>query len=237
MKVIVLSLSSFKESDVIYNAISEESSLSFKAYRGQDNKSQYLWLNNPLVIADVEFADRRYKYPTLKEAKLIASPLKGDNQLEYLYSIAAITEIANNVLPEEERHKLFSHIEKAIIALQNNKDHLMVISILLANAARLAGGELEVDQCVFCGATSDIVAFSFADGGFVCRNCLADSMIADLSATQMKLIRYVFKAPNYDCPESEKYKAEDKKVVLNNLVHYISDMNGVNLKTISNLLE
>ncbi len=235
MKIIVLSLSKFKENDVIYNAISEIGSLSFKAFRGQDNKSEYVWLNNPLTIADVEFSDKRYKYPTLKEAKLIRSPIKGGDPLDYLCSISAITEIATKVLAEEERYKLFPHIEQAIEALQKGKNHLMVVSIFLANAIKFAGGDLEVDRCVFCGTTSDVITFSFVDGGFVCRNCAVDSTPVDLKPEQLKLIRYIFKAPNYDCPKSEMFSDVDKEVVLNNLVQYVSDMDGVNLLTIKAL--
>ena len=92
MKVIVLSNTKYKENDIIYNAISEEGLVSFKVNGAQSGKSPYLWLNNYLTIADIEFGDRRFKYPSLKEAKLVSSPLSGNDSLPKLMSLAVLAE-------------------------------------------------------------------------------------------------------------------------------------------------
>ncbi len=238
MKVIVLTNSKYKENDIIFNAISEEGECSFKVCGGQSSKSPYVWLNNPLTIAEVEFGgDRRFKYPTLKEAKLISSSLTLDNDLNYLCTIAVINELVNKCFAEGERHILFKDIEESLTALKNNKDKLMVILILLARVAKYTGSELEVDKCVFCGSTKDIIAFSFPDGGFVCKNCFENSMATtDLTPNQMLLIRYIFKSPNYECRGSDRYTDEDKKVILKCLREYLFDDIGVRLESITALL-
>ena len=236
MKVIVLSTTKYKENDVIYNAISETESVSFKGYRAFDSKSSMMWLNNPLTIADIEFADRRYKYPTLKEAKLLSSPLTGDESLEYLYSVSSIIEITNNVLQESERHLLFKDIEAALEALNKGVDYQLVILLFLARAISFAGAELEVDHCVFCDKTSDIVTFSFPDGGFVCRKHAEEQEITShLTPNQMKLIRYIFKAPNYSGVGSDKYSKEDRIIVLRSLKEYVQDDLGVYVNSIDQI--
>ena len=238
MKIIVLGNSKYKESDYIFNAISEEGSFSFKVCGGQTSKSPYQWLNNPLTIADIELGDKRYKHPTLKEAKLISSPMTGEDSLAYLYSLSLINEVANKVFPEQERYLLFKDIEQSLTALKEKKDYAMVILILLAHAATLAGAELEVNQCVFCGTKERIVAFSFADGGFVCRDCLEESgAVTDLTSNQMYLIRYIFKSPNYQCVGSERFSSDDKNEVLKHLREYFKDYLGIYLETIGALLK
>ena len=238
MKIIVLGNNKYKENDIIYNAISEDGEHSFKVCGGQSSKSQYMWLNNPLTIADVEFnGDRRFKHPTLKEAKLISSPLTLDNDLSYLCTISVINEAANKLFAEGEKHLLFKDVEEALTALKAKKDQMMVLLILLARAAKLTGSELEVDKCVFCGSTKDIVAFSFPDGGFVCKKCLEESMATtDLTGNQMLLIRYIFKSPNYECRGSERFTTEDKKVILKCMREQFFDDIGVTLDSISALL-
>ncbi len=235
MKIIILSNTKYKENDVIYDAISEDGVVSFKAYRGQDNKSEAVWLNNVLTVADVEFADRRYKYPTLKEAKLISSSISGNDPLEYLVSLNVIAEMVNKMFPSEERHVAFKELEEVLAALKNTKDYLLVNLIFMARAIKLSGAELEVDKCVFCGTTHDIVAFSFDDGGFVCRKCVMDSHPANLTPNQMRLIRYIFKSPDYSLRKSEQYTKEDKVALMKALVEYISDYLGVLLTTPNNL--
>ena len=238
MKIIVLGNSKYKENDLIYNAISEDSSFSFKVCGGQSNKSPCVWLNNPLTIAEVEFGDRRFKHPSLKEAKLIASPMTMNNSLTYLCTISIITEIANKTFPEEDRYLLYRDIIDSVTALKNGKDEMMVLLILMARAAKLAGAELEVNGCVICGKTKGLVAFSFPDGGFVCEDCLKDSLATpSLTAQQMRLIRYIFKAPNYECPASDQFTDEDKNVVLKSMREYFFDYLGVFIESISSIFK
>ena len=237
MRVIILSTSKYKEKDCIYNALSEEGPLSFKARGAQDSKSQFVWLNNILTVADVEFAEGKYKYPVLKNATLVSSSITGSDKLEYLYSISALAEIAKEVISDDERKYIYSDLLEAVNALKKQADHLVVVLIFLARCTRYAGIELEVDKCVFSGSTSDIVAFSFDEGGFVSRNCLTKEMQIDLVGAQLKLIRYCFKSPDYNCSWADRFSSEDKKVVLNKFIEFIDNNIGVNLTSIKYLIK
>ena len=237
MKVIILSYTDYKEKDRIYNAIATDGYISFKVRGGSVNTSPYIWLTNPLTVADVELtSDGRYKYPVMKEALLVSSPIGLDDSLEYLFAIGIIQEVSKNMMTDEEKHLLYNDIQFALEALKNKKDPYMVTLIFLARAIRLSGAGFEVDQCVFCGSKSDIVLFSFPDGGFVCKNCKEDDMVNSLSPNQMHLVRYIFKSPNYSCVGIDRYSLEDKKAVIHAFKEYISDDLGVNLITINSLI-
>ena len=237
MKVIILSKSSYKEKDCIYNAISQEGFISFMAKGAQDPKSKFVWLNNPLTMADVEFlTDGRYKHKVINNATLISSPMLGTTDYSYLVSIGVLTEITRNVLPDEEKHLAFNECESALNALRSGKDHLMVILIYLAKLTKLGGAELEVNRCIHCGAREDIVAFSFEDGGFICENCQSEDTVKDLSGTQMKLIRYIFRAKDYSLPNIEMFSDNDKKKILTKLKEFIDDIFGVRLNSLDTLI-
>ena len=229
MRVIILGSTKYKEKDCILDAISEDGPVSFKARGAQDNKSQFSWLNNNLTVADVEFTEGKYKYPVLKSATFISSSITGSDDLDYLFSISALAEIAKSTLNDDERKWAFNDLLDAVSALKRGKDHVMVALIFMARCMKYAGAQLEVDKCVFSGSTSDIVAFSFADGGFVSRPYVTEDTVLDLSAQQMKLIRYCFKAPDYSCVMSEQYTKEDKKVILNKFLEFIDEFLGVKL--------
>ena len=232
MKVIVLSKIDYKEKNCIYDAISETGSLSFQAKGAQDSKSQFVWLNNPLTVADIELVeDGRYKYKMLKNAYPVSAAVTGGDSLDYLCAIQVLIDIAKNVLSEEERHGVFDDLLLATSALKAKKDHLIVLSVFLARALKKAGIELEVDKCVFCGSTQEITAFSLSDGGFVCRRCMNDDITPDLTPNQMKLVRYIFRAPDFSCMKTEGYSEEDKKIVIKKLVAFADEFIGVNLKT------
>lgn len=237
MKVIILSKSSYKEKDCIYNAVSPDGFISFLAKGAQDPKSKYVWLNNPMTIAEIEFlADGRYKHKVVNNAILISSPMKSGSDFCYLTAINALVELSRNVLADEEKHLLFNDLEAALNALRTGKDHLMVILVFIAKLIKFSGAELEVNKCVSCGATKGIVAFSFDDGGFLCRDCISEDTIRDLSKDQMRLIRYIFKAQDFALPEFDKYTDNDKKLILNKLRDFIDEIVGVKLNSLDTLI-
>ncbi len=237
MRVIILSTSKYKEKDCIYDAISEDGPISFKARGAQESKSPFVWLNNILTVADVDFAEGKYKYPVLKSATLVSSSITGSNELEYLYALSALAEITKDTLADDDKKLAFKDLQDAINALKQGKDSRMVVLIYSAHCITYAGAQLEVDKCVFSGSKSDIVAFSFADGGFVSRPYLTEEMNCDLTVQQMKLIRYVFKVPNYSCVDTEKYTKEDKIVLLNKFIEFIDEFLGVRITSLNYLIK
>ena len=66
MKIIVISVTQYKEKDGIINAISHEGVTSFLARGILDPKNKFAPLNNYLTIADVELTESNAKYPSLK---------------------------------------------------------------------------------------------------------------------------------------------------------------------------
>ena len=66
MKVIILSITPYKEKDAIVNAINEEGVLSFTAHGVLDIASKNQLVNTPLNVLDIELRNTRGKYPSLK---------------------------------------------------------------------------------------------------------------------------------------------------------------------------
>jgi recombinational DNA repair protein (RecF pathway) len=83
MKIIVLSITPYKEKDGIVNAISENESLTFLARGIKDPKSKNAALNNVLTVADIELMDGNFTHPILKSSKPLFSPLKVDMDAKY----------------------------------------------------------------------------------------------------------------------------------------------------------
>ena len=238
MKVIILSKSNYKEKDCIYSAICPEGHISFMAKGAQDPKSKYVWLNNPMTVADVEFlADGRYKHKVVNNATLISTPMVSASNYDYLIAINAVIELTRNVLQDEEKHLIYNEVEPVLNALRVGKDYYMVILVYIAKLTKLSGAELEVGKCVRCGGRQDIVAFSFDEGGFLCKNCLTEDTILDLNKNQLYLLRYIYMAKDYSLPESEKFSLADKKVILSKLIDFIDEIVGVKLNSLDILVK
>lgn len=238
MKVIILSVSKYKEKDCIYNALSEEGLVSFQAKGAQDPKSKFIWLNNPLTIADVEFLeDGRYKHKLVKAAMPVLFALSSDYDYDYICAVNALVDLSNNVLLDEEKQLAFKDLLNAIKALKEGKDHHMVILIYLAKLLKYSGVELEVDKCVFCGSKEHMVAFSLENGGFVCTNCIRNDINRDLKVSQMRLIRFIFKSPDFSYIDKVEYDISDKKLILKKLKEFADVSVGACLKSLDELIK
>ena len=236
MKIIVLSISSYKEKDAVISAISEDQFITFLA-RGINNpKSKNIAINNPLTIADIELMDGSFKYPVLKSSKQLFTPMRIDMDSKYLGSLLFINEVVNYLFPDEDKPKMFKTVEDSVTALKKSKDWLMVLLLFMAQVIRLGGFELEVNQCVNCGSKKNIVAFSFDEGGFICQNCFDESLGRDLNKDQMILLRKVCNARDMHLLDSG-YNHEEALFLFEKFIHFMEEAFGYHFKNLRLLLD
>ena len=236
MKIIVLSISSYKEKDAVISAISEDQFVTFLA-RGINNpKSKNIAINNPLTIADIELMDGNFKYPVLKSSKQLFTPMRIDMDSKYLGSLLFINEVVNYLFPDEDKPKMFKTVEDSVTALKKSKDWLMVLLLFMAQVIRLGGFELEVNQCVNCGSKKNIVAFSFDEGGFICQNCFDESLGRDLNKDQMILLRKVCNARDMHLLDSG-YNHEEALFLFEKFIHFMEEAFGYHFKNLRLLLD
>ncbi len=230
MKIVVLSITQYKEKDAIIDAISENGDITFLARGVFDPKNKNSSINNLLSIAEIELSDGNYKYPVLKTASNLFNPLKINNDLDYLSSLMLIAEATKTLLQDEEKIMIFQTLVDTVTALKSAENPWFILLVYLANLFKVGGYEFEVNHCVFCGSKQSIVTFSFADGGFVCQNCMEVDTERDLTKEQMLLIRAAF-----NCQDVKKtnylYQKTDAIVVLHKFFEFIYDSYGVKLKS------
>lgn len=230
MKIVVLSITQYKEKDAIISAISEDGDITFLARGVFDPKNKNAAINNLLSIADIELSDGNYKYPVLKTANVSLNPMRLNNDLEYLSSLMLVAEATKSLLQEEEKGRIFETLVSAGIALKKAKEPWFILLVYFANLFKIGGYEFEVNRCVFCGSKQNIVTFSFADGGFVCQNCMNLETERNLSKEQMLLLRAAFNCQDIANNEYQ-YQKEDAKVVLNKFFEFIYDSYGIKFKS------
>lgn len=237
MKIIVLEISEYKDNDIIINGISEEGLISFKVRGAKKPNSSFTWLNNRLVVADVEYVENvRYRHQILKSARMVSYPVK-NNTHGNIMGIALANEAVNKMLQDEEKHLIFHNLEQYIEAVKYYDDPVLPALIFLGKLIKIAGSELEVGKCVYCGTKQDIVAFSFSEGGFICRKCLNGDTVIDLNPKQMQLVRYVIMKQDYKDLAYDKIDKVDEKILLEKFYHFIKDGIGVDLTFIKELLK
>ena len=228
MKIIVLSITPYKEKDGIIDAISENGDITFLARGIFDPKNKNAALNNILTIAEIELSDGKYKYPFLKSSVVLENPMKINNDLKYLASLMFVAETSNKLLQDEEKELIFNSLVDTISQLKAAKQPWEILLAFTANVLRVGGYEFEVNHCVFCGTTKKIVTFSFYDGGFVCEKCLSEDTEKGLTKEQMLLIRAAFNNKNIKDIDF-KCNEKDGKTVLSKFIEFIKESYGISL--------
>ena len=232
MKIIVISIAAYKKKDGIITALTEEGMQSFTVRGLYDPKSKNANLNNVCTIADVELGSGNFKYPLIKSSTVIESPLKKINDFYYLSSILLLAEATKSLLIEEDQSYMFKHLDAAISSLNHKDDYWMTILIYLVNCFKASGYELEVNQCVNCGSKKNIKTLSFADGGFLCQNCITSDTELFFDTELMLLLRDACNSPDY--AHGSEYCSKDNAIrLLNKLNEFIMDAYGINLKSIA----
>ena len=231
MKVIILSSSTYKEKDAVVSAISDNSFITFLAKGVNGPKSKNIPINNALTIADIELMDGNFKYPILKAATPLFTPLHIEMDSKYLGSLLLMNEITNYLFPDEEKPRMFYALEECIIYLKRTRNWLMVLLLYLANAIRTGGFEFEVNRCVRCHGKNRIVAFSFVEGGFICEQCCDEEVERDLTKDQMILLRKIFNDRNFallNMPLNQ----EDAVILLKRILAFCEEAFGYHFKNL-----
>ena len=231
MKIIILSVTKYKDKDAIINAISETGYVSLTAKGILDPKCKNHELNNILSIVDVDFIEGDYKYPIIKRSKILVSPIDLNSDYYMMSTLMLLSESTLHLLEESEYYKVFSSLEQAILSLKAGEDYLKVALIYLARIITISGYQLEFNHCIYCGSKDDIVSFSFAEGGFVCRKCATEDTKNDLSPKQLKLLRATFLVKDYKIPNSV-FNKEDGLYLLNKYGEFIEDGLGYKLNSL-----
>ena len=228
MKIIVISVTAYKEKDGILTALTEEGMKSFTVRGIQDPKSKNIYLNNSCTVADVELGTGKFKYPVIKSSVILESPLKKMSDIKYMGSIILLCEATKMLLQEEEQALMFKHLDAAIYALNHQDEYWMTDLIYLVNCFKVSGYELEVNHCVNCGSKKNIKTFSFSEGGFLCEDCINEDTEMFFDKELMLLLRDACNATDY--AHGSEYCNEDNTLRLfAKLQEYIMDAYGISL--------
>ena len=182
-------------------------------------------------IVDVDFIEGDYKYPIIKRNKILVSAVDMNSDYYLMSTLMLLSESTLHLLEENDYHKMYQSLYDAIVALKNGENYLKVALIYLARIIKVAGYQLEFNHCVYCGNKENIVSFSFAEGGFICKKCASEDTENDLTPKQLKLLRATFLVKDYKIPDNI-FNQEDGLYLLIKYGHFIEDGLGYSLNSI-----
>lgn len=232
MKVIVLSVTPYKNKDGVVNALTENGMISFYARSIMDPKNKNSAINNILAVADIDVAEGKIKYPVLKTCSIIQSPLGVKNDYSILSAVMFIEEVTSRLPNDDEKNLLFNKLLDALNALKNGKNPFVTSLIYVSYLLKITGYNFSEDECALCNSKDNLKAFSFIDGGFICKKCLCEAHEWLIAGDNLKAFKLAYSASNFDV-ESEYFTKEIVIHLLKEISQFIFDFYGIKLNSIS----
>ena len=235
MKLIILTIAPYREKDAMMSGISEEGVKTFRVPGLFSPKSRFASLNNLLTIIEPTFTETKaWKRLILNEAQLLFSPMQMPMDFHYMNAISILLQATNKLMDDEDKLKLYPDLLAAVLALKNKANPYAVCLKYLMAVVNNTGYELNVQGCARCGSKKNIVAFSFLEGGFICKEHFTSDDHSDLDLGEMTYFRGIFLHKGYDF---DSQNIDEKLIVslLKKINIFISDAYGYNIKEINNL--
>lgn len=226
---IVLRVTPFKEKDAMVNVLTASGIFSFMARGILSLDSKNAASLTQYAFSRFEFSEGKGTGLSLKNGTLLKSYDQSFKSLDRLAALSVLGELALHGVGEEEAAAIYPYFKNALEAIESGFDLLTTVIVFFAQVLKTSGYGLEVGHCVFCDSTKDIVAVSYQDGGFVCKNCLDTETMHTADARYLKIIRYLFMVGPDDI-RRVSFTKEECLGILNEFKEYAFDQLGLTLK-------
>lgn len=121
----------------------------------------------------------------------IINPLKNTrSDLTKISYVTYISELTNQVVKQSSTKEIYDDFINVILKIEEGLDPIILTNILELKYLPLLGVGLNLDSCIKCGNTTEIVTIDASYGGLICKHCYTNEMIVD--AKIIKLLRMYY---------------------------------------------
>ena len=188
---IILSETPYGETSKIINVLTKEKGIIGIMCKGAKSmKSPFRALTMPNTYCKFYIYYKEDKLSLLKDIDLLNSFINIKKDILLLAYSNYISELTHQVAKQSYDEELFNIFLSTLNKLDNNFDPLVITNILELKYLDYLGISLNVDSCVSCGSTKDILTIDGDIGGYICKKCYNNERIVDLKV--IKLLRMYY---------------------------------------------
>lgn len=195
MELFILRMTPYREKDFIITAISPEGLVVFKAVGLAKPNAKLSGIVTLYAIVEAELDEKKTGL-VLTNALAVSRYYKIMSDYQKLSVLNFIGESTLRLLHDEsEIASSYPYIKKAVLGLETAFSPLTLAYITLAKILQAGGYGLDVNRCVYCQSTNDIVGINYVQGGFLCRKHIGHDFDVVLTPEKLNIIRYAFLVP------------------------------------------
>lgn len=185
---IILSETPYGETSKIINILTKEKGILGIMCKGAKSmKSPLRALTMPITYAKFYIYYKEDKLSTLKDVDLIDAFNNVKQDIMLIAYANYLTELTQQVAKQDFDEFLFEIYVNSLNKINSGLDPLIITNIVELKYLTYLGIALNLDSCVTCGNTKNIVTLDGDAGGYLCKDCYRDEKI--VSPKTIKLLR------------------------------------------------
>ena len=234
---IILYETPFQESSKIIQVLTKEYGLIGILCRGVlKPKSKLRAKLNKFSRVNFNLIYRENKLGILVSADIIDNYSCLRSDIVLISYLTYLCELTYQVAKQTNSLKLYNNLTIALEKINNGLDPLVITNMLEIKYLDYLGIKLELDKCVVCHSSNNILTLNSELGGVICQNCYIDGPIVNKKTLNMIKRYYYFNLENIT---NINVSAEVKKDINNFLTNYYEKYTGLYTKSkhfLNNLL-
>lgn len=187
---IIVSETPYSESSKIINILTKDGIIGVMAKGAKKLKSSFRTTTDKFSLGTFNIYYHEGKLSTLISADII-NPLNNiKTDIVKIGYLTYICELSYQTAKQNNDGNIYTILKSAILKMENGLDSMIITNILELKMLDYLGVKIDLDKCIKCGDSKDIVTISGDAGGYLCKNCRTNEIIYDIKTIKMFRLYY-----------------------------------------------
>lgn len=188
---IVISETSFKENSKILNILTEEGIIGVVSKGCKNLKSPLRIISAKFVYGEFTIYYNQNRLSTLKEGVLKDNFTNIKTNLELISYMSYLTELVTQVIKQNNSKEIYNLYMSTITKIEEGLNPKVMMNILEIKLLDYLGVGINLNSCVKCGSTKNIITIDPDIGGYICKTCYTNERMYDEKTRKMLRMYYL----------------------------------------------
>ena len=188
---IIVSVTPYGETSKILNILTKDAGLIGVMAKGAKSmKSRLRSVTEKFTIGTFSVYYHEGKLSTLIQADVIEPLTNIKKDIVKIGYLTYIVELAQQTAKQNNDSNIYSILISTIKKIDAGLNPMIMTNILELKMLDYLGVGIDLDRCIKCGNTKDIITINGDIGGYICKNCRTTEEIYDVKTIKMFRMYY-----------------------------------------------
>ncbi len=226
---IIVSVTPYGETSKILNVLTKDLGIVGVMAKGAKSmKSRFRSVTEKFTIGVFSVYYHEGKLSTLIQADVTEPLVNIKKDIVKIGYLTYIVELAHQTAKQNQDNHIYRVLISTIKKIDEGLDPMIMTNILELKMLDYLGVGIDLDRCIKCGNTKDIITINGDAGGYICKNCRTNEEIYDIKTIKMFRMYYYVEV---DSISDLKVSAEVASNINKILTDYYDRYTGLYLKS------